>query len=246
MGFLGDLWNSILYIPIINTMVGVYQFLPFENFGVTIILFTLLTRVILWPLSRKNRAYREAMQQIQPELEKLKKKHAKDKEKLYAETMKLYTKYKVNPASGCLPLLIQLPFTFALYQALREGLNPERIETLNNLLYSFIPKVTFFNTNFLWFDLTKTDPFYILPVLVAGLQYLQVKMSMGNLSEEAAKASKQTMIYMPLIFLFISLSLPSGLTLYILLTTISGIVENKGLRAILGGKSKEQSNQLEV
>ena len=236
---MGAIWNNLLYIPLVNLLVGLYQFLPGKNLGLTIVIFTILTRLVLWPLSRKNRLYRESMQKIQPELDKLKKKHEKDKEKLYSETMKLYSKYKVNPATGCLPLLIQLPFTLALYQALRQGLDVESVDKINSLLYAFVPRLEQFRTGFLWFDLTAPDPFYILPVLVAGLQYFQAKMAMSGMSGEAAAAAKQTMIYMPLILLFVTLRLPSGLTLYILLTTVSGLIENKGLRNLLKPGTKQ-------
>jgi YidC/Oxa1 family membrane protein insertase len=230
---IGNLWNTLLYIPLLNVLVGIYQILPIKNLALAIFIFTVLTRLPLWPLTKKSQQYQKAMRKIQPELDTLKKKYENDKEKLYQETMKLYSEHKANPASGCLPLLIQLPFTLALYQALREGLDPEKIGAINDKLYAMVPHVESFNTKFLWLDFTSADPFYILPILVGLMIFLQTKSSMGKMSGEAAAAAKSTMVYMPLMILFITLKLPSGLTFYILLTTLFGILQQMEWKPVL-------------
>ncbi|OIP95310.1 hypothetical protein AUK40_06110 [Candidatus Wirthbacteria bacterium CG2_30_54_11] len=228
MAFIGTIWNTVLYIPLLNIMVGIYQVFPVRNLVYAIIIITFLSRLVLGPLMKKSLDYQKSMQKMQPEMEKLKQKYGKDKEKLYAETMKLYAEHKANPTAGCLPLLLQLPFTIALYQVLQQGLRPDRIDQVNSMLYSFVPAVEHFVTNFLWLDLTKPDKTFILPVLVAGTQYLQSRAMMSKMTGQARDTAKTTMIYMPLMFLFISLNLPSGLSFYILLTTLLGIVQQMG------------------
>ncbi len=233
MGFIGDIWNTILYIPLVNSLVAIYQLLPLKNLALTIFFFTLLSRIPLWPLTKKSNEYQKAMRTIQPELEKIKKKYPNDKEKMYQETMKLYAEHKANPAAGCLPLLIQLPFTLALWGALSNSINPDKIQEVNNLLYAMVPKLTSLNVHFLWLDLTAPDRFYILPIGIGLLMYFQTKQSIGKMSGEAAAAAKSTMIYMPLILFFVTLKLPSGLTFYILLTTLFGLAQQLDWKSVL-------------
>jgi len=231
MSWFVDIYNTLLYQPILNLLVGLYQFSPIQNFGIAIILITLITRAILHPINQKTIDSQKKMAALKPELDALQKKYKDDKEKLYSEMMTLYGKHKINPASGCLPILIQLPFFWAIYHAMREGLNPEHIAEVNAFLYPFIPQLTEINTQFLWFDLTRGDPLFILPVMVAGVQYLQsrVMLSMNNSSAMGAMG-QQMMLLMPVFFLIISITLPSGLVFYIMLTSLFGIVQQVGYR----------------
>jgi len=110
------MWNTFFYQPLLNAVVIVYQQLPFLKLGLSIIILTILLRILLFPFSMSSMKQQEAMKKLQPEINKIKKKYKKDQKKLNEETMKLYSKHKVNPASGCLPLLIQMPVMIALYR----------------------------------------------------------------------------------------------------------------------------------
>ena len=127
------------------------------NFGVSIIVVTILIKIALLPLTLKQDKSMKEMKKIQPELEKLKEKYANDKQMLNIKTMELYKEHKVNPLGGCLPLLLQLPILFALFGVLRNGI---------------IPK----DSSFLWMKLVDPDPFYILPVLNGAVSFLQQKL----------------------------------------------------------------------
>jgi YidC/Oxa1 family membrane protein insertase len=165
------------------------------------------------------------MQKIQPELKELQKKYKDDKQKLQQETMEFYKKNNVNPLAGCLPLLLQMPVFFALFQALR---NPSEIVTnvlggfyLESVTKSinigvaglnsgaeFLTKITNTNYNFLWLNLNEPDRFFILVILMAATMFLSMKMTTTD-----AKQSKILYI-MPLVFGVISYTLPSGILLY--------------------------------
>jgi YidC/Oxa1 family membrane protein insertase len=241
MGFIGTIWNTLLYQPLLNILVLLYHYIPGKSFGVAILVLTILTRIILQPLTAKTKQYQAAMKKLQPEIEKLRAKYKDNREKLAQETMKLYSEHKANPLMGCLPILLQLPFTFALWQVLRNGLNPANLDTINSFLYPFVTKLGEFNHAFLWFDLTKPDPYFILPVLVALLQYVQTRASQVSMSGDMGAAAKQTMMFMPLLMGFITMSFPAGLGFYFLLSVIFGIVQQVGIKEVIASfGSREQ------
>ena len=122
------------------------------NFGISIIVVTILIKILLLPLTLKQDKSMKEMKKLQPELEKIKQKYANDKQMLNIKTMELYREHKVNPLGGCLPILIQLPILFALFGVLRNGI---------------IPK----DSSFLWMKLVDPDPFYILPVLNGAVSF---------------------------------------------------------------------------
>lgn len=172
------------------------------NFGVAIILATVIIKLILLPLTLKQDKSMKQMKLIQPELEKLKEKYKNDPQTLNVKTMELYKEHKVNPAGGCLPLLIQLPILWALFGVLRSGIIPE-------------------NEKFLWMILSKPDPLYILPVLNGAISFLQQRL-MGNSDNPQMK----NMMYMfPVMMLFISLKMPAGLQVYWLASSICAVIQ---------------------
>jgi YidC/Oxa1 family membrane protein insertase len=164
------------------------------NYGVAIILLTLLTRIVTLPLTNKQMASAKAMQQLQPEIKKLQEKYKNDKEKLNQETMALWKKHKVNPAAGCLPLLVQFPFLIAIFQLLQDQ---ERLTAAGII-----------NTQFIFLDMTLPDPFYILPVLAGATTYLQQKQMMTDKSQQAM------LIVMPIMLFVFSIRFQAGLVLY--------------------------------
>jgi len=185
-----------------------------NNYGWSIVIFTIIVKMILLPLTLKQSKSMKKMQDLNPKLKELQKKYAKDKQKLNEKTMELYQKEKVNPAGGCLPLLIQFPVLIALFQVLRM---PEK--------YVFTPEVyATVEKSFLWLkDLSNPDSLYILPILAAVTTYYQSKMmNTGNVQN----AQQNTMtIVMPLMIGWFSLKFPSGLALYWVLSNLFQIAQ---------------------
>ena len=172
------------------------------NFGVSIIIVTILIKIMLLPLTLKQDKSMKEMKKLQPELEKIKKDYAHDKQMLNIKTMELYKEHKVNPLGGCLPLLLQLPILFALFGVLRNGI---------------IPK----DSSFLWLKLSDKDPFYILPVLNGAVSFLQQKL-MGTSDNPQMK---NMMYVFPIMMIYISYRMPSGLQLYWLTSSILAVVQ---------------------
>jgi YidC/Oxa1 family membrane protein insertase len=170
-----------------------YQFSG--NYGLAIIMLTILVRLVTWPLTSKQLASAKAMQELQPELKKIQDKYKDDKEKLNQETMDLWKKNKVNPLTGCLPLIIQFPILIAMFRVLEQ---PQR---LHETIAGFSPY-------FLMLDMTQKDPTYILPVLSAVTTYWQQKVMMTDKTQQAL------LIAMPLMILIFSVNFQAGLVLY--------------------------------
>jgi YidC/Oxa1 family membrane protein insertase len=183
-----------------------------DNWGVDIILMTLLVKALLWPLSRKSYNSMEKMKKIQPMMAELQKKHAGNKEALSREMMQLYKTYGVNPMSGCLPILVQMPIFVALYQALLHSIELRHA--------SFITYLPFTDT--LWLaDLSAQDPFYITPLIMGATMFLQqwLAPAMGDPTQ------RRMMMLMPVIFTAMFLTFPAGLVLYWLSNNIISIAQ---------------------
>src|SRR5690554_6241 len=170
------------------------------NYGLAIILTTIIVRLLLFPLTISQNKSMVAMRRIQPELNEIQKKYANNKEEQQKKTMELYQKHKINPLGGCLPMLVQLPILWAFFAVLRE-----------------IPAdgATFLG---LWV-LSEADPYYVFPVVAALTTFLQSKMTATDPSQ------KSMLIVMPIMILFFSLSLPSGLVLYWITSNVFSIVQ---------------------
>lgn len=227
------LYIAIFYQPILNLLIILYNFFSWKDFGIAIILLTIVIKLILWPLSHKAIKSQKEMQDLQPKLASLKKKFGDKKEELAKATMELYKENKVNPFSSCLTILIQLPFLFAVYRVVRDGLSKDL-----NLVYSFIHRPEIINLTFLGIiDLNK--PNIYLAVLAGLAQFVQTKMMLSdqkpNKVDEAEAASKgenmtqimnKQMTYMfPVVTIIIGISLPGGLTLYWLMFTLLTILQ---------------------
>ncbi|MDK2905687.1 MAG: YidC/Oxa1 family rane protein insertase [Eubacteriaceae bacterium] len=179
------------------------------NYGVSIIVFTIIVKLLLLPLNIKQTKSMKDMQRLQPELQKLNKKYKNNKEKLNEETLKLYKVFKVNPAAGCLPLLLQFPIMIGLYGTLRA---PETWVFSNGMIDSV-------NMSFLWIDnLNVADPIYVLPVLAALFTFITQKFTMANSTmnpdDPNAKTQKIMLYMMPIMIGYISIKLPAGVALY--------------------------------
>lgn len=180
-----------------------YTFIP--NYGVSIILLTLLIRLITFPLQYKSFVSMKKLQLIQPELTKIKEKYKDDPAKMQKESMELFRKSGANPIGGCLPLLLQMPVFFAFYKVLHAAV--ELVDA---------PFVAWLH------DLSNKDPYYVLPVLMTGAMFLQQKLTPNTITDPV---QKKVMMFMPLIFGVIMKDLPSGLSLYIFVSTMFGIIQ---------------------
>jgi len=239
-----QIFNLVLYQPLYNLLIWLYDVLPGNDIGVAIIALTIIIKLILFPLSQKSIKAQQEMQKLQPKLAELKKKHKDDKQKLTEETMKLYKEQKVNPMSSCLPLLIQLPFLIAVYQVFRTGLTNGDL----NMLYYFVPNPGEINPISFGF-INLAVPSIPLAVLAAAAQFLQAKMlptgpqpkKISNASKDEsmmANMNKSMKYFMPLITLLIGMQLPGGLTLYWFITTLL-----TALQQIIFFRKKDKKNE---
>lgn len=170
--------------------------LGFPNYGLAIILLTVVVKVVLYPLSYKQMHSMAAMQRLQPKLKEIQEKYKKDPQKLQQKMMELYKENGVNPMAGCLPLLIQLPILFALYRALLK-----------------FPYKVAAHAGFLWVpSLSHKDPYFILPILAGLSTYWQMKVTPQAGGQEQMQQMMTFM--MPVMFVWICSTLPAGLALY--------------------------------
>ncbi len=205
-------WFGILAKPMFWLMKQFYAITG--NYGIAIILLTIVVRILLFYPSLKSATSMEEMKKIQPQIMALREKHKKDPTKMNAEMMKLYKDHKVNPVGGCLPMLLQLPFFVALYNVLSVSIELRHA--------SFIP---------FWIkDLSVFDPYYILPVLMGVSMILTMKMTSSTPDPQQAKI----MMYMNVAFIFMFAWLPAGLLLYITLSNVLSIVQQLYVRKLIG------------
>jgi len=228
------MWDIILYQPLLNLLIIFYNFLG-RNMGVAIIALTILVRLLLFPSTMKSLLVQKKLKDMQPEIERIKKDHGHDRKKMTEATMELYQKHGVNPFSSCLPLLIQFPVFIALYRVFLQF--NQMLQ--KNMLYPFVHRPEAINTHFLWLDLSKPDPLYIMPILAGLSLFWQTKMitpeqpslSPGSGSQEKQMEqfqkiiSKQMLYLFPVMTVFIALKIPSALALYWVVTTLFGIVQ---------------------
>jgi YidC/Oxa1 family membrane protein insertase len=218
------LWIEILYKPMLNALIMLYNTVAFGDMGIAIIELTIIIRLILLPSSIKALRSQITMQKLQPELEKIKQKYKDDKQKQSQVTMEFYKKYKINPLSSCLPTLIQLPFMIALFWILRDALSSNNL----HMLYPFVAKPAQINTYFLgWVNLAASKN-YVLAALAAITQFIQSKMIMpkSNPGEKGMQSmiSTQMIYFMPILTFIIAITLPAGLALYWTVTTVFAII----------------------
>jgi YidC/Oxa1 family membrane protein insertase len=204
-------WFGLLAKPMFWLM---QQFFAFTgNYGVAIILLTIVVRILLFYPSLKSATAMEEMKALQPEMAALREKYKKDPQKLNQEMMRLYKEHKVNPLGGCLPMLLQLPFFVALYNVLSVSIELRQA--------SFIP---------FWIkDLSVYDPFYILPVLMGVSMVFTMKMTSTSVDPQQQKI----MMFMNIAFIFLFAWLPAGLLLYITLSNVLSIVQQLYVRKII-------------
>jgi len=242
-----QLWNLLLQV-MVNSLLFLYNVLG-HNFALSIAVFTVLVRLLTLPLTLPAQRSAKGQQEIQPELEKLRKKYAKDKEKQTQETMKLYKEKGINPAMGCLPMLLQLPIMFAFYQSIVKALanTPLQMVSLGQFASASLSHLVPLGSRFLWLDLGYPDPTYVLPILVVATTWIQQKMAASPSTDSQAASMTQSMqITMPLMFGFITMSLASGLAVYFVISNLVGIVIQyfiSGAGGLLPQRGKQQDKK---
>ncbi len=217
-----NIWNLILVWPIEGALKGLAEFT--DNAGLAIILFTIIVRTAMLPLSLQQIKSQKAMMQLQPRLRELQKHYAGDRGKMGQEQIRLYKEAGVNPLAGCLPMLIQMPIWFALYSS------------LVNL--SSDPNYHRFQTPFLWipnlampsmpvFDDPGTWGLLILPVLTSITQWIVQKMSTMPTTDQQQQQMNRMMEWMPFMFLIFSFQVAAGLTLYWVISNVYSIFQQR-------------------
>ena len=220
-----DILKEIFYVPILNLLVWLYNVMPWHDLGVAIVILTVLIKLILYPLNKKAILSQKALQDLQPKLDEIKKKYKNDREAQAKAMMELYQKEKINPASSCLPILIQLPFLIAVYQVFRVGTSNGALEHI----YPFIQNPGTLNSiAFGFLDLSERS--VILAILAGLAQFWQGKMlsvkkpaikSQASQDESLTAIMNKQMLYvMPVFTVIIGLSFPAGLTLYWFVNTL--------------------------
>lgn len=229
MEFLGTLWNGVVFRPMLNTLLFLYS--VFGTFGMAIILFTALVRVLMLPLTIKQLHATKKMSELAPRLKEIQQKYPKDRPRISQETMRLYKEAGINPL-GCLgPVVVQFPIWIGLYQAIIQALPPlpEGLVDLGDHLYSWLPMVHQaipVQSRFLWMDLSQPDvgnP--ILPILVFVTMWVQQKMTTLPATDPQQAQTNQMMLWMmPGMFAFFTFQFPSGLALYWVVSNLIGVI----------------------
>lgn len=249
------MWNTLILQPMTNALLLIYQFLGTgpHMFGLAIIIFTIIIRLITLPFTYKSTKSTMVMQELQQskKWKKIQEKYKNDRQKLSEEQMKLYQEAGYNPFSGCLPTLLNLPIILGLYQAIIRTMaaTPIQLLDLSKLIYpitssSLIP----LHSTFLYMNLGQPErlvlpflegiPFLaggipLLAILVAISSWVQAKVTTPMTSDSQAAGMSQMMtIYMPLLFGYLAFTFSSGLALYFVTSNILGIIQGIAIRRL--------------
>ncbi|MFZ0531542.1 MAG: YidC/Oxa1 family membrane protein insertase [Anaerolineales bacterium] len=238
------MWNTFILSPMVNVLIWIYN-LFFHNFGLAIILFTILIRLITYPLTAQQLKGQQKMQELNKskKWQEIQKKYKDDKEKLAQEQMKIYKEMGINPLGSCLPLVIQFPIMIGLYQSITLAMASAPIQLLNlsRDLYSFIPasQLIPLNSKFLWMNLGLPEisspnalvlfgfAVPIMTIIVVVTTFLQSKLMTppANPGDQGAQMGKMMNLYMPILMGWIAYSLASGLALYFIISNVLGIAQ---------------------
>ncbi|MCK5413652.1 MAG: YidC/Oxa1 family membrane protein insertase [Candidatus Pacebacteria bacterium] len=250
---LAEIFN-LIYYPLFNLMIFFYNIVPGNDIGIAIILLTLFVRFVLYPMNTKSIKSQKKLQEIQPLMKEIQAKYKDNKEKQAKKLMELYQKHKINPLSGCLPILIQLPILIALYQVFLNGFKDESLA----IVYPFIANPGHIDPMFIGLvNLSETN--FLLALMAGILQFFQTKMLMGNKDKDkdkkveeenkeksaeektqdfAQSMTKQMMYILPIMTFVFAMSFPSGLALYWVVTTLFAIIQQ-----FLIMKKQDKENQ---
>ncbi len=205
-------WFTVIAYPLLTTLKWLHLFV--KNYGIAIILLTILLKLLLYPLTYKSMKGMQQMQKFQPQLQAIREKYKDDKERLNREMMAAMRSHGYNPMSGCLPIFVQMPVFIALYNVLYGS-----IELYGQPFFGWIT------------DLSLKDPFYVTPVLLGGIMFVQQKITPQTATDPA---QQRMMLMMPVIFGVMMLWLPAGLTLYMLVNSVVSILQQMIINKQLG------------
>ena len=246
---MASLFHQVLYQPIFNLFVELYNILPGHDVGIVIFVLTAVVRLVLYPLTTSSIKAQKSMQELQPKLQAIQKEYPGDKQKQAQATMELYKTHKINPLSSCLPMLVQFPILIALFLVMRDGLASAK---LAQNLYSFVSNPGTINPiSFGFLDLAR--PSVVLAILAGAAQFLQAKMMSSGMKKPppeagaggkdegmAAMMNKQMLYFMPVMTVVIGIKFAAGLTLYWFLSTALMVLQQ--LIVMRKGKSIPPSN----
>jgi YidC/Oxa1 family membrane protein insertase len=256
------MWESIIVNPFTNILLIIYKLVG-GQFGIAIILFTILIRVITHPLMAKQIKGSQAMSAMQnnKEWQDIQQKYKGDKEKLAQEQMRIYKELGINPLASCLPTIIQIPIIFGLYQSIVRTLaaSPGQLLILSGGVWSFwgLDQLIPVNSKFLWMNLGQPERIYafgiaipFLAILVALTTYVQTKVTMpppASPKDQGAAMNKMMSLYMPLLLGYFAYNYASGLAVYFIISNLAGLVQYALLgkvnwKALIPGKKQEQTS----
>jgi YidC/Oxa1 family membrane protein insertase len=259
------MWETIIVNPFTNVLLIIYKLVG-GQFGVAIILFTILIRLITYPLMASQIKGSQAMQQFQSSKEwqdiQKKYKNKEDKEKLAQEQMRMYKEMGISPFASCLPTIIQIPIIFGLYQSIVRALaaSPAQLLILSGGVWSFwgLDKLVPVNSKFLWMNLGQPERVYmfgvgipVLAILVAITTYIQTKITTpppASPNDQGAAMSKMMGLYMPLLLGYFAYNYASGLAVYFIISNLAGVAQYAMMgkvnwKALLPGYKPEQKPQ---
>lgn len=237
------MWELLIIQPLTNLLLWIYDVLGHgpHMFGLAIILFTILIRLITWPLNASQVKGAQAMQELQndKDWQEIQKKYAKDREKLAQEQMRIYKEKGINPFASCLPTLIQFPIIIGLYQSIIRAMAATPLDMLKlaRTVYPFqtLENIIPLNSKFLWMNLGQPESINILgfalptlAIVVALTTYVQTKLTMPattNPNDQSAAMSGMMSIYMPLLLGWFALNFASGIAVYFITSNLLGIVQ---------------------
>ena len=237
------MWDTFIITPLTSVLLWIYQIVG-GNFGLAIVIFTILIKLVTHPLMAQQIKSSQGMQEMQKskKWQDIQKKHKGDKEKLAQEQMALYKELGVSPFGACLPTLIQLPIIFGLYQSIMLALaaSPMQLLNLTRSMYSFlnISDLIPLNSHFLWMNLGQPEKLFLpflpeigiplLAIIVAISSYFQQKLitpPSANPGDQAASMTKMMAIYMPLLMGYFAMTFASGLAIYFIASNLVGIAQ---------------------
>lgn len=231
MELLTNIFNLILYQPLFNALILLYQYLPGQDFGIAVIVLTVLIRFLLYPLMAQSMKSQRALTEIQPKIQEIQEKFKDDKEKQAKEIMGLYKEQKINPLGGCLPLLLQMPILLALFwvfMTFKDGLGPDQLA----ILYPFVPVPNIPGEPMFLGFMNLAHPNPILAVLAGICQFFQAKTATMRIKKNKPSSQKskfpemmqkQMLYFFPVFMFFILLRLPSAIGLYWIITALFSI-----------------------
>jgi YidC/Oxa1 family membrane protein insertase len=239
------MWDTVIINPMVNTLLWIYSVIG--SFGVSIIIFTILIRLITHPLTASQMKSAQGMQELQKskEFQEIQKKYKDDKEKFSREQMRLYQEKGINPLGSCLPTVIQFPIIIGLYQAIIRALavTPAQLLDLSKHIYPFVNGSALIplDNHFLW--MTLSDPerlnifgygIPILAIIVVVTTYLQSKLMTPTMQagDQGAQMSQAMNLYMPFLMGYLALTFASGLSIYFVTSNVVGVIQYAALGKI--------------